>query len=186
LGEALRLLQQHNGMGMILATRYAPDARAMADRIMVLRDGQLVQEGDSVTLYEQPSCAYAARALGEVNLIPGHTYGEVDGLALVIVETGAHVEAMLADAQLGQPCWVTVRPERLAVAAMSADEMGEGAVAARVISLVHHGDHVRLVLSVGTTRIVARRPPGPAPTVGAEVCIAWQAQNACAVQREGA
>jgi ABC-type Fe3+/spermidine/putrescine transport system ATPase subunit len=190
LAEALRLLQLHNRMGMVITTRYPPDARAMADRVMVLRDGLLLQQGPSVHVYERPACAYAARALGEVNQLPGHLDEIIDDVALVTLDVGVQVEAMVADAEPGCDCWIAVRPERIAVVAATAEEMGQGsmelgALAARVDNAVHHGDHIRLGLSVGTTRLVIRRPPGPLLTLGAEVAIAWQTQHAHAVRRDG-
>lgn len=189
LAEVLRLLQRHNRMGMVLTTRYAPEARAMADRVLVLRDGLLLQQGPSVYVYERPACAFSARVMGEVNLLTGHLDEVIDDVALVTLGVGARVEAMVADAEPEGDCWVAIRPERIAVVAATAEEMargdmGFGALAARVDNVVHHGDHIRLGLSVGSTRIAVRRPPGPLPIVGAEVAIAWQTQHAHAVRRD--
>jgi ABC-type Fe3+/spermidine/putrescine transport system ATPase subunit len=181
LGEALRLLQRHNGMAMILATRHAPDARGIADRVMVLCAGLLRQEGETIAVYERPANAFAARALGEVNFLPGVLDAVEDDVALVTLATGVRVEGLLADATIGAACLIAVRPERIAVAAVAADEMGEGAVPARVETCAHYGDHLRLGLSIGAARIVVRRPPGPPPQIGAEVSIAWQMTHAHAV-----
>jgi ABC-type Fe3+/spermidine/putrescine transport system ATPase subunit len=186
LGEALRLLQLHNRMGIILATRYPADARGIADRVMVLRDGRLVQQGDIIVVYERPASFFAARALGEVNFLPGFLHAVEDDVAQVTLAGGApsdtiQLETMAGDAQIGQPCFIAIRPERVALADVAPEEMGQGAVPARVESRAHHGDHIRIGLAVGQARIVVRRPPGPMPKLGAQVAIAWQAPHAYAV-----
>jgi ABC-type Fe3+/spermidine/putrescine transport system ATPase subunit len=180
LGEALRRLQRSHGFGMVLATRQARDARAIADRVIVLRAGRMVQQGPTVTVYERPSCAYAARALGEVSFLPGHVDSIEDDVAMVTTMDGRLVEAMVADAQTGQSCWIALRPERVALAAVAPEEMGDGAIAARVESRVHHGDHVRLVVKAAGADIIIRRPPGPEPGAGTDVSIAWQTSHAWA------
>ena len=43
----------------------------MSDRIVVLRDGQVVQTGRPVNLYCQPSSAFIAEFFGEVNRVEG-------------------------------------------------------------------------------------------------------------------
>jgi hypothetical protein len=67
------------------------------------------------------------------------------------------------------------------MAAVSPAELGAGAVAARVESRVHQGDHVRLVVRAAGADIIVRRPPGPEPAVGAAVSIAWQTSHGYAV-----
>jgi ABC-type Fe3+/spermidine/putrescine transport system ATPase subunit len=181
LGEALRRLQSQSGMGIVLAGQHPTDARALADRVLVLRAGRLIQEGETVSVYERPNSAFAACALGEVNLLPG-TFDRVeDDTALVTLADGTQVEAIVADAVLG-PCVIAIRPERIAVASVDKDDMGEGAVAARVVSRVHYGDHIRLTLIAGGAPVVVRRPPGKLLAVGSEVSIAWQTPHAYACQ----
>jgi len=183
LGEALRRLQVRSGLGIVLATGYPPEARALADRVLVLRDGAMVQEGETVAVYERPAGAYAARCLGEVNLLPGRVDMIEDDTAFVSLANGARVEAMVADAGPG-PCVIALRPERIALADMAPEELGAGAVAAQVEARVHHGDHIRLVLQVLGSRVVVRRPPGPSPAPGRTVSIAWQAVDAHACRPE--
>jgi putative spermidine/putrescine transport system ATP-binding protein len=68
-----------------------------------------------------------------------------------------------------------VRPERVAVAALSADEMGEGALPAALQDVIFLGDHLRLLLEVGRGgMLVAKRPPGSrVPRPGGPASVAW-------------
>ena len=55
----------------IMVTHDAEEAMFMSDRIVVLRDGCVVQTGRPVNLYCQPSSAFVAEFFGEVNRIEG-------------------------------------------------------------------------------------------------------------------
>lgn len=67
----LRSLQRQVGITTILVTHDQEEALTMADRIAVLAEGRLVQEGTPQEVYERPRTAFAATFLGEANLIDG-------------------------------------------------------------------------------------------------------------------
>ena len=64
--HALRL----SGTAALMVTHDAEEAMFMSDRIIVLRDGQMVQQGRPIDLYCRPNCAFVAEFFGEVNHIP--------------------------------------------------------------------------------------------------------------------
>ena len=55
----------------LMVTHDAEEAMFMSDRIVVLRDGHVVQTGRPVNLYCQPSSAFVAEFFGEVNRVEG-------------------------------------------------------------------------------------------------------------------
>ena len=86
----------------------------MADRIAVMRDGRIVQEGSPHSLYCYPNSAFVAGFFGEVNAFTGPVR---DG----------HVETTLGPAEAGSlpegaQATVIVRPEGLRVTALQAGE----------------------------------------------------------------
>ena len=86
----------------------------------------------------------------------------------------------------GSRCIVAIRPERLAVAAMRAEEMGEDSVPARLEEIVFGGDHLRLRLSIGgedgsRAEVIAKRPAtGVLPQPGGAAALAWDLSQAIA------
>lgn len=182
-GLELRGLFRRLGLSVLLATREAPEAMALADRIVVLEAGQMVQAGTPQELYEKPETAFVASLVGDNNRLPGTVLALEDDMAMVRLDCGPEVEARLADAGgPGSRCVVAVRPEKVAVAAMSAEEMGEGAVPAVLRDLIFLGDHVRLLLEIGRGgAVVARRAPGGRlPRVGGPAAVAWDGNAAFA------
>ncbi len=175
------------GMGVLYATDDPRQALALGDRVAVLMDGALRQEGTPQTVYEDPADPAVAALTGPVNVLAGAVQEEADGVVLVRLASGGTVEARGAGLPAGARCLVLVRPERIAVAALPPDQMGAGSLAAVVDWLTFHGDHVRIGLRAGDAALTALRPAG-APlrgvTPGQMVAIAWQPDHATAFPGE--
>ena len=178
---ALRRLHLLLGATTILATRVAADAMALADQVAVLHRGRIEQVAPPAALYDNPTSAVAAMACGETNLLPGTVRDiDEDGMALVTLACGPVVEGEAAGVlRPRDSCLFCVRPERIAVAPVSAADMGEGALDAKLLEVLHLGDLVRLRLLLGSgTEVLIKRPLAPGLHPGQRVAIAWQPGHA--------
>jgi len=188
----LRALHARLGAAMLYVTHDQAEALTLSDRIAVLVDGRLRQVAPPATLYDAPSDAFVAGFLGDNNRLGGTVEAIEDDIAIVCLGCGPVVEALAAGARLGRRCVVSIRPERIALAAISAEEMGEGALPAVLRDITFHGDHVRLALEAGLpgaapATLIVKRPAG-APlgglAPGQPAAIAWQAHHARAFEPE--
>ncbi len=68
--ETLHLLKEA-GIACVMVTHDPEEAMFMADRIVLMRDGLIVQEGPPDRLYIEPADRFVASFFGEVNAIPG-------------------------------------------------------------------------------------------------------------------
>ncbi|MEO1192535.1 MAG: ABC transporter ATP-binding protein [Pseudomonadota bacterium] len=68
--ETLHLLKEA-GIATVMVTHDPEEAMFMADRIALMRAGQVVQAGPPATLYEAPADRFVAGFFGEVNSLPG-------------------------------------------------------------------------------------------------------------------
>ena len=68
--EMLHVLRAANAVALMV-THDAEEAMFMSDRIVVLRNGKVVQSGRPVNLYCQPNSAFVAEFFGEVNRVEG-------------------------------------------------------------------------------------------------------------------
>jgi putative spermidine/putrescine transport system ATP-binding protein len=179
--QLLAVIRAH-GLTVLLATSDWRDAMAMSDRIGVLAGGSIIQLGPPEELYERPTSADVALALGESNRLDGVVRDLEDDVALVALNCGPMVEAMPGEPlAVGQRCLVHVRPERVAIAAARAADIGPDAIAAVLQQTTHLGDHIRMSVSVGTAQLVVQRPAGAGLAgllPGREVAIAWQKSHA--------
>jgi putative spermidine/putrescine transport system ATP-binding protein len=182
----IRHLHAALGVTMLYVTHDQAEALRLSDRIAVMAGGTLRQVGTPEELYETPQDAFVAGFLGESNFLPGLVAEIEDDIALVRLECGVVVEALAGVVRPGERCLVAVRPERIAVAAVAAEDMGEGALPATLLESAYLGDHVRLLLRVGvagfpTAEVAVKRPAG-VPMAGLEpglpAALAWQAHHA--------
>ena len=103
----------------LLVTHDQEEALSLADRLAVMRDGEIVQGGPPVEVYGRPATRWAAQFVGEVNVLSG-------------VARGGGVETELGVFDLRSPAsgtvQVAVRPEQLE---LRADGSGNAEVVAR-------------------------------------------------------
>jgi sn-glycerol 3-phosphate transport system ATP-binding protein len=69
----IRALQQRLGITMVYVTHDQTEAMTMADRVVLMRDGHVEQNGAPERLYSQPATTFTARFIGTppMNLIEG-------------------------------------------------------------------------------------------------------------------
>ncbi|NOH71627.1 spermidine/putrescine ABC transporter ATP-binding protein PotA [Vibrio pectenicida] len=64
----LKQLQRQLGITFIFVTHDQEEALSMSDRILVLRDGVIEQDGSPKEIYEEPKNLFVARFIGEINV----------------------------------------------------------------------------------------------------------------------
>lgn len=67
--KMLHVLRQ-TGTAALMVTHDAEEAMFMSDKIIVLRDGKIMQQGRPIDLYCRPESAFVAEFFGELNRIP--------------------------------------------------------------------------------------------------------------------
>jgi putative spermidine/putrescine transport system ATP-binding protein len=181
--EVLRAVMRR-GVTVLHATPRRDEAFALADRLVLLEAGHVLQAGTAAALYDRPDSLTIARRLGPANVLPGRIVAVENDVAVVRLDCGPVIEAdppggkATADA----PCQVLLRPERVSVSPLPPAELGSGAIAAVVREVTHMGDAIRLVLAIGTDadivvmRSAAIGARGLEP--GRTVSVAWQSRHA--------
>ena len=72
----IRSLQQRVGITTILVTHDQEEALSMADRIVVMKDGEIEQIGTPAEVYARPATPFVADFVGKTNLLPATRAGE--------------------------------------------------------------------------------------------------------------
>ncbi|BDG70177.1 ABC transporter ATP-binding protein [Roseomonas fluvialis] len=185
----IRHIHQRLGVTMMYVTHDQAEALTLSDRIAVFQDGRVRQLADPRRLYDRPADAFVAGFVGENNLLPGVVEAREDDDVRVRLDCGPVVEAQAVDCgPVGGRCLVAIRPERVAVAGVTASDLGEGALPAVLTEAIFLGDHVRLRLSLGDGgEILAKRPAGigALPEPGGPAAVAWPEGAAFAFQPPG-
>lgn len=79
----LRRILSESRQTVVYVTHDQEEAFTLADRIVLMDQGQIVQIGTPHELYRQPKTAFAARFLGLDNLLPGRIETGRDGRTLI-------------------------------------------------------------------------------------------------------
>jgi len=175
----IRDLVKDSGATAVYVTHDQEEALSMADRLVVMNRGRVVQSGTPRELFERPAQRFVAGFIGAANLLPGRVVSVDDGRAVLDVGgltiTGCAAPGSLT---LDQPAVAVLRPEHLQVQSLLA--LGDqAAVTAMVVSVSYGGStsRYRLRLADGTT-LVAHTLDGAAPlSIDAPVRVTWPAER---------
>jgi iron(III) transport system ATP-binding protein len=152
VGEIIRPLD----VTVVLVTHDREEAFSLADRIALMRNGTIVQEGTAEELYFAPATQWAAEFVGAANVLAGPVvsgYVETPLGAFPSNGSGAAREAR-----------VLVRPELLG---LEPDPAG----AARVVGREFRGHDVFYRVLLDGTELVSQRPSTEVVPLGARVAI---------------
>ena len=133
---------------MLCVTHDRLEALALADEIVVLVGGKILQTGPVLDVFTRPANAEVARFVGVETLQPGRIMSVTDGLALVNI--GNTLLTALAPAAASPNVFVCIRGEDVILQrdATTASSV-RNRLAARVVSLRNEGALVRVELDAG-------------------------------------
>ena len=144
--ELRRHLTSFSGSA-VLVTHDPVDAYTLADRVVIVEQGHVVQDGTFVEIAAHPRSAYVAELVG-VNLLTGSMMGggvfAVDGGATLVV----------AAADVDGPAIAVIRPQAVSLHATRPEGSPRNAWMATVIDVDHRGDRVRVRLQ-GPVQVTA-------------------------------
>ena len=69
--DELRSLQKRLGITSLYVTHDQGEAMAISDRVVIMKDGDLIQVGSPQEIYEYPNCKFVANFIGKANFISG-------------------------------------------------------------------------------------------------------------------
>jgi spermidine/putrescine transport system ATP-binding protein len=170
-------LNRETGKTFVYITHSLEEAMVMSDRIAVMRDGEIVQLGDPLSIYNAPSTRFVAEFMGQVNLLPVTADG--DG-KLAVAGIGAPVARSFA---AGPSSWIMLRPERLRLVSQGKRAEVEFEATCFNSYLLGSRTHIHLRRDERTF-IVELSPDTPVPEAGATVRVGFDWSDAVSVQGE--
>ena len=121
----LRRVHRETGATFVYVTHDQREALALSDRIAVFDHGRIEQVGTPEDIYRRPESAFAARFVGDANVIPCDVLAVGEGEARVRFGS---IELAVADGDaVAGPAWLMLRPEVVAIGA-PADQPLRGVV----------------------------------------------------------
>jgi iron(III) transport system ATP-binding protein len=110
--EEIRELQQALALTVLYVTHDQEEALAVSDKIIVMNEGRIAQQGPPEALYEAPESRFLADFIGDANLVDGELTVDARGASFASGGVAAPVHA--AGMATGSVT-LAVRPQRLRV-----------------------------------------------------------------------
>jgi ABC-type Fe3+/spermidine/putrescine transport system ATPase subunit len=157
------------GQTALYVTHDQEEAFTVADRVVLMNAGRVVQVATPETMYRAPASPFVARFLGQTNLLPGLVKGQGDAnqvsTALGLFPAG--------DAQAGAAT-VLLRPD-----SFRPDGRGEAVLEGVLLSRSFRGGSMQVVLDAGGHRLVFNLPAGSRlPEIGSPVRLRFDPHEA--------
>ena len=149
--DELRALQKRLGITSLYVTHDQSEAMAISDRVVIMKDGNIMQEGSPTEIYEQPTSRFVANFIGKANFIDGILTGR-DGEA-ALVDVGGHTISIPAPGampgvEMGGKCCLTVRPESFQLTA------GDGPLSGVISRATYYGAKIEYEIMRGEQPII--------------------------------
>lgn len=167
----LKDLQRRLGLAFLHVTHDQEEAFALSDRIIVMNDGVIEQQGDPETIYRRPANAYVADFIGGSNLVAGTVTECAGETATLETPFGLAHAPCAADVAAGQTASLCLRPEQLTVCA------GEG-FGGTVRHTVFQGADWLVEVTAGAALLRVRCPDDEPPAVGSPVSVGYDPAKA--------
>jgi multiple sugar transport system ATP-binding protein len=177
----LQNLHRRLNSTMIYVTHDQTEAMTLGDRIIVLKDGDIMQTGTPMDLYDHPENLFVAGFIGspQINLLrckveSSNMFIGKNGKALM--ELPAGVMARLKDF-VGRDIVMGIRPENITEAAR--ENMPDSRkVLVSVTGIEHLGSEILLYASLEDNSLIARLSPGCLLSPGSEAILYLNLENA--------
>lgn len=178
----LKRIHERVATTMIHVTHDQDEAFTLADRIGIMREGELVQVGTPRAVYQNPATRFVEEFLGEVTIVTGPVSGEPPA-----VETPLGSLLLPGETDIGDvagPVAVSLRPEDAELVpaeqanppeGIQADGDGTQRVHGEVTDVLYRGSTVRYYVAVGEASPFVDYSTRSDPELdrGASVALRW-------------
>ena len=130
----LRDLQQRLGITFLFVTHYQEEALAMSDEIFVMNEGNVLQSGTPVDIYDEPINHFVADFIGESNILPGKMVADYQ-----VEIVGKVFECADAGMNPNEAVEIVLRPEDLDIVAVN-----QGQLVVTVDTQLFRGDYYEI------------------------------------------
>jgi multiple sugar transport system ATP-binding protein len=142
----IKKLHQRLGKTMVYVTHDQTEAMTLADRIVVLNDGDIAQIGTPLEVYQDPVSSFVAGFIGspEINLLDARALGP-DATEIELADGTSMPIAAPVALEKGAALTYGIRPQHF--------ELSETGLAAQVVLVEPTGDSQEVMVRIGQTEL---------------------------------
>ncbi len=180
LSRELRRILRETRVPAIYVTHDQEEAYAIADRLLLLHDGIILQSGRPHTFYHHPRNVWVARFFGLGNLIEGTV---IERSPLVVETPLGQIQAACDQnaPDKGQQTTLLFRPAQ----AQADHPQAENRITGRVIDQVFQGETYRITLEVNRAVAFFHVLLDEPAEIGADLTVGYNAEDVLCLAKEG-
>ena len=166
--QELRAILHQSQIPVIYVTHDREEAFGLADRLVILHDGIILQQGSPQELFERPATPWVAEFLGLGNLVRG-VVTQVEPLKIKTAFGELTVDTQSHQFNSGQECQILLRPEDAEIGQLASSQVNSFDCVVR--DSLFMGEYYQLELLCSRTALFARSK-NPAQ-IGSKLTISW-------------
>ena len=138
----LKRLQKKLGITFIYVTHAQDEALTMSDRVIIFKDGKIVQEGTPQDIYHRPNSLFVADFIGDSNIFTGIVVKKTALYVTIYLDyDDDYVKIRNNDFEVGDKVSIMVRPEDIHIKKKDGDSLLE----AKVKDVIYNGTFTRVI-----------------------------------------
>jgi ABC-type Fe3+/spermidine/putrescine transport system ATPase subunit len=139
----------------LLVTHDQAEAMTIADNVLLMNEGEIVQSGSPLELYRHPKTMFSANFIGMNSVLPGIVLDNKGPTCVQLENTPVTLQTPEAhpDFKPGTPVWLCVRADDIDVSAKTGDNTNLVSVRVKRVSLTGSTIHVEASLQSYPLRI---------------------------------
>ena len=150
LMQELKEIHRKFDVTLIHVTHNFDEALMLADRIAIMRNGEISQVGTSTEIFRHPADKFVADFVGAENIIEGTA--KKDGAKITIVNTG-NISIYSTEQKEGH-VHITVRPEDIILSTQKVETSARNVFKGQIKEIVDTGALIKLTIDVGDPLVV--------------------------------
>jgi spermidine/putrescine transport system ATP-binding protein len=170
--QELRAILHQSQIPVIYVTHDREEAFGLADRLVILHDGVILQQGSPQELFEQPATPWIAEFLGLGNLVQG-VVTHIEPLMFKTEFVELTFPSQPIQYSPGQECQILLRAEDALISAPSFAQANQFECIVR--DSLFMGEYYQLELLCSQTTLFARSET--AAEIGSKLVVSWPAEK---------
>jgi len=185
LMEDFKVIHKKTGNTFVLTTHVQDHALTLADHMIVMNTGVIEQYGTPEEVYCKPKTVFAARFVGDINLIPGEVASKDGDMYIVKTEIGEFKSASSGERHIkpGTRLAYGIRPQYVMV---NKSIKNANYVKGKFVRNYYFGKYVECIFNVdGKAELKASVPPEEAINLKLEkeYTLCWDSGNTVLLEK---